>query len=296
MSILIDPPRWPAHGTVFAHLVSDTSLEELHQFAAQQGISPRAFDKDHYDVPAERYEQFVQAGAQEVTGGELVRALIASGLRIPAKYRPEKLDAILRRRWSRTLPTEPQLGQELLEMWSQDHRYYHDRVHLLSVLEAVDRLGEKLSPGELLLVQLAAWFHDAVYEGSSEDEIKSAVLARERLDGVLSPAAVGSISDLILLTAGHNPGETDRLGRILCDADLEVLARPEAAYQRYAHAIYQEYAHLPRHVLAEGRSKILSALLAKVSIYATAAGRERWESAARTNLGRELEHLQSWMP
>lgn len=295
MSILIDPPRWPAHGTVFAHLVSDTSLDELHQFAAQQEISLRAFDKDHYDVPRERYEQLVRAGAKEVTGGELVRALVASGLRIPAKYRPEKLDAILRRRWARTLPTEPELGKELLGLWSQEHRYYHDRVHLLSVLEAVDRLGGKLSAEELMLIQLAAWFHDAVYQGTAEDEFKSAVLARERLDSVLSARAVSTVSDLILLTAGHNPKESDRLGRILCDADLEVLARPEPAYQRYAHAIYQEYAHLPRHVLAEGRSRILTALLEKATIYATAAGRDLWESAARSNVSRELEHLQGWM-
>ncbi|WP_349931232.1 DUF4031 domain-containing protein [Glutamicibacter mishrai] len=294
MSILIDPPRWPAHGTVFAHLVSDTSLDELHQFAAQQEISLRAFDKDHYDVPRERYEQLVRAGAKEVTGGELVRALVASGLRIPAKYRPEKLDAILRRRWARTLPTEPELGKELLGLWSQEHRYYHDRVHLLSVLEAVDRLGGKLSAEELMLLQLAAWFHDAVYQGTAEDEFKSAVLARERLDSVLSARAVSTVSDLILLTAGHNPKESDRLGRILCDADLEVLARPEPAYQRYAHAIYQEYAHLPRHVLAEGRSRILTALLEKATIYATAAGRDLWESAARSNVSRELEHLQGW--
>ncbi len=295
MSILIDPPRWPAHGTVFAHLVSDTSLDELHQFAAQQEISLRAFDKDHYDVPRERYEQLVRAGAKEVTGGELVRALVASGLRIPAKYRAEKLDAILRRRWARTLPTEPELGKELLGLWSQEHRYYHDRVHLLSVLEAVDRLGGKLSAEELMLLQLAAWFHDAVYQGTAEDEFKSAVLARERLDSVLSARAVSTVSDLILLTAGHNPKESDRLGRILCDADLEVLARPEPAYQRYAHAIYQEYAHLPRHVLAEGRSRILTALLEKATIYATAAGRDLWESAARSNVSRELEHLQGWM-
>lgn len=296
MSILIDPPRWPAHGTLFAHLVSDASLEELHQFAAQQEISPRAFDKDHYDVPQERYEQLVQAGAKEVSGSELVRALVASGLRIPAKYRPEKLDTILRRRWARTLPTEPQLGKELLKLWSQKHRFYHDRVHLLSVLEAIDLLGEKLSAEERMLLQLAAWFHDAVYEGTGEDEFKSAVLARERLDTVLSAKAVGTVSDLVLLTAGHSPSATDHLGQILCDADLEVLARPEPAYQRYAEAIYQEYAHLPRPVLAQGRSKILSALLAKDTIYTTPAGRDRWESAARNNLSRELEHLRTWMP
>ena len=40
--ILIDAPIWQAHGTVFAHLVSDTSYAELHDFAARVGLPARA--------------------------------------------------------------------------------------------------------------------------------------------------------------------------------------------------------------------------------------------------------------
>ena len=87
MTVLIDPPAWPAHGTLWSHLVSDTSLNELHAFAAANGVRPRAFDLDHYDVPAELYGELVRAGASAVGGRELVRRLRASGLRIPAKDR-----------------------------------------------------------------------------------------------------------------------------------------------------------------------------------------------------------------
>lgn len=69
MAILIDPPVWPAHGTTFSHLVSDTSLEELHTFARARGVHPRAFDLDHYDVPAESYDALVAAGAHPVRPG-----------------------------------------------------------------------------------------------------------------------------------------------------------------------------------------------------------------------------------
>lgn len=296
MSILIDPPSWPAHGTLFSHLVSDASLDELHDFARASQLPERAFDRDHYDVPQERYDQLVRGGAQEVSAGGLVRALIASGLRIPAKYRPEKLGPVLTRRWAQTLPTEPQLGRELLERWSQGHRRYHDKVHLLSVLEAVDWLAKDQADGEeRMLLQLATWFHDAVYEGAAEDEAKSAILARERLYGVLSDGAVAKVSELILLTAGHSPKDHDRLGRILCDADLEVLARPQPAYQRYAQAIYQEYAHFPRPTLASGRIKVLGSLLGKDSIYSTERGISRWEAAARSNVGAEVADLRTWL-
>lgn len=80
--ILIDEPVWPAHDTVWGHLVSDTSLEELHAFAAAAGIPPRGFDNDHYDYPARRREALIAQGAVPVTGRELLRRLQAAGLRV----------------------------------------------------------------------------------------------------------------------------------------------------------------------------------------------------------------------
>lgn len=87
MAVLIDQPMWPAHGTVWAHLVSDTSLDELHAFAQRAGIPRRGFDHDHYDVPAERHAEMLDLGAQIVGNRELVLRLQASGLRVSQKER-----------------------------------------------------------------------------------------------------------------------------------------------------------------------------------------------------------------
>ncbi len=80
--ILIDQPIWPAHDTLWAHLVSDSSLEELHAFAAAAGIPRRGFDHDHYDVPAARWQALVDRGAEPVTVRQLVERLRGSGLRV----------------------------------------------------------------------------------------------------------------------------------------------------------------------------------------------------------------------
>lgn len=88
--ILIDEPVWPAHGTVWAHLVSDTSLAELHAFAAAAGIPERAFDNDHYDVPLKSWDDMVARGAEPVTGRELLRRLQAGGLRVRQKDKGPK--------------------------------------------------------------------------------------------------------------------------------------------------------------------------------------------------------------
>ncbi len=81
MTLLIDPPTWPAHGRVWSHLVSDESFDELHEFAREIGLPERGFHRDHYDVPADRYDSVVAAGAVAVSSRELVERLTKAGLR-----------------------------------------------------------------------------------------------------------------------------------------------------------------------------------------------------------------------
>ncbi len=81
MTVYIDPPVWPGHGRLWSHLVSDVSYEELHLFAESIGLPRRAFDRDHYDVIADRYPAAVAAGARRVSSRELVLRLRAAGLR-----------------------------------------------------------------------------------------------------------------------------------------------------------------------------------------------------------------------
>jgi hypothetical protein len=81
VTVLIDPPNAPGHGRLWSHLASDASYEELHAFAAAEGIPERGFDRDHYDVPAEWYDRMLAAGATPVSSRELVARLHAAGLR-----------------------------------------------------------------------------------------------------------------------------------------------------------------------------------------------------------------------
>jgi muramoyltetrapeptide carboxypeptidase len=85
VSLLIDPPIWPAHGRVWSHLVSDESFDELHAFAREMGLPERGFHRDHYDVPAELYDRVVDAGALAVSSRDLVARLRAAGLRRRAR-------------------------------------------------------------------------------------------------------------------------------------------------------------------------------------------------------------------
>jgi len=81
MTIWIDPPAWPTRGRLWSHLISDTSYDELHAFAAAAGIPARGFEGDHFDVPQEQYAALVAAGARPTEGKALARILRDSGLR-----------------------------------------------------------------------------------------------------------------------------------------------------------------------------------------------------------------------
>ncbi|WP_049358385.1 DUF4031 domain-containing protein [Rothia mucilaginosa] len=315
MSIYIDPPTWPAHGTVFSHLISDASLAELHEFAAAAGISERAFDRDHYDVPAHLYDELVQAGAKELSGAELTRTLIASGLRIPLKERPEKIRPRLLRAWEAAfaprLEKAPatfqqqvaELGESLLQAWEQPHRAYHHSGHLSQMLTDLDRLYAYRTQGSTpLALVLAAWFHDAVYEGApGEDERRSEQLANISLEplvtaGLLSGDELQMVSLLVRATATHKLPESADLPagyepadiQFFLDADMAILAADSARYRRYLRGVRSEYSHFDDEAFRAGRMTFLRLILGRKRIFLSEEGLQLWEEPARANLSAEL--------
>jgi predicted metal-dependent HD superfamily phosphohydrolase len=323
VALLIDPPTWPAHGTTWSHLVSDSSLDELHTFARRLGLGRRAFDLDHYDVPAERHAECVAAGARAVSGRELIVRLRASGLRVPAHERGAAKAAALLARWDVLLPGVPgarAVGEDLVERWHEPHRVYHGPAHLVHVLDSLAVLedrppgvpvpGEPAPSGTSLRAQLALWFHDAVHEGvAGEDEESSARLAVSCLSPLVTgptapptpgspPAGAGLTSDdvvevarLVRLTATHDPAPDDEAGALVSDADLAILGSTPDRYARYVRQVRAEYAHVPDEQFVAGRAAVLDQLLAPPALFRTEAGRARWQDRATQNLQAERSDL-----
>ncbi|WP_445271692.1 DUF4031 domain-containing protein, partial [Streptomyces sp. DSM 41978] len=71
------------HGRRRSPRVRDVSFEALHPVAAAIGCPPRAFERDHSDVPEAYYADAGRAGAREIGSKELVRRHTAAGLRRP---------------------------------------------------------------------------------------------------------------------------------------------------------------------------------------------------------------------
>ena len=98
MTVLVDSAIWPWRGENWAHLVSDKTYEELHEFAETLGLRRMSFQGDHYDINSQLRETAIQNGAQPVECRELVARLKSAGLRLSPSQRPgrwEELDVKL---------------------------------------------------------------------------------------------------------------------------------------------------------------------------------------------------------
>jgi predicted metal-dependent HD superfamily phosphohydrolase len=184
------------------------------------------------------------------------------------------------------LTEEPR--EDLLARWSETHRKSHTVTHLHEMLDAIGLLAEAGIEFDREAVELAAWFHDAVYEIARDDnEDRSAELARELLSS--SPIR-DEVARLVLVTKTHKVPADDVNGAVLSDADLSVLGSEALRYQTYAAAVREEFADVPDEVFKPARAQVLSSLL-DGPLFHTAAGRERWEERARRNISEEIAEL-----
>ncbi|MEU9865313.1 hypothetical protein AB0D99_31045 [Streptomyces sp. NPDC047971] len=216
----------------------------------------------------------------------------------------EAQDPALLQRWNATLraartghegPDPAPYGRNLLARWAEPQRRYHTVDHLRAVLDRIDELADQGGTGgELELIRLAAWFHDAVYRPErSENEERSATLAEKALaEAGLTPHEVAEVARLVRLTVTHDPAEGDANGELLCDADLAILATDEDTYGGYVRAVREEYGFVPEDAFRQGRAAVLRQLLALPRLFRTPYGAAAWESRARRNLERELAGLE----
>ena len=87
MAILIDTAIWPWRDWLWCHMISDTSVSELKEFAQKMGIPERGFQGDHFDLPDHMRSIAIEHGAREVSSREILQALYDAGLRQPPSER-----------------------------------------------------------------------------------------------------------------------------------------------------------------------------------------------------------------
>ena len=182
---------------------------------------------------------------------------------------------------------------QLVAAYSTPGRYYHTLKHLDHVLSTIQILQGYTN--NLAAVQLAAWFHDVVYDSQAQDnERRSADYAFELLSNLGIPESIiTTVTRLILNTKDHQAAVDDYDSQVLLDADLAILATNPVQYGEYAHAIRQEYAWVKDEDYIIGRQQVLERFLQRSHIYFTPLMAEFAEPSARGNIQGEIQSLLS---
>ncbi|WBY01362.1 N-methyl-D-aspartate receptor NMDAR2C subunit [Ramlibacter tataouinensis] len=178
------------------------------------------------------------------------------------------------------------LLNQLVAAWGEPQRHYHTLQHLrecLSYLEAASMLARR--PAE---VELALWFHDAVYDPRRDDnEQRSADWARAGVRAAgCAPEVADRVHALVMATRTHAYAGDDPDTRLLLDIDLSILGAAPARFDDYQRQIRAEYAHVPEPLYRERRAQVLRGFLARPRIYLTDAFHDALEARARGNLAR----------
>ena len=186
------------------------------------------------------------------------------------------------------LPERTDLRDRLLAAYA-GRSGYHDATHLTEVVARLEELGR----GEDTVLLLAAWFHDAVYDGQPGAEERSAQLAETELAAEGAGGLdVAEVARLVRLTEHHDPRPGDERGTALCDADLAILAADPARYRDYAAGVRADYAAYSDADFRAGRLAVLEELAGREALFRTAYGREHWEPQARANLAAEISAVR----
>ena len=180
---------------------------------------------------------------------------------------------------------------ELVSLHAEPHRHYHNLRHISECLAEFDSL--KQLARQPLAVELAIWFHDAVYDPRATDnEERSAELAKRRItEAGGTQELCSSVVALVMATKTHDPSVHPD-APLLVDVDLSILGKPKERFDEYETQIRAEYSWVPEATFAAKRAEILERFLARKRIYSTELVFNKYENQARKNLENSLRQLK----
>ena len=190
--------------------------------------------------------------------------------------------------WLRLAPTADAdlVFAELHGFYSGSDRYYHGWEHIAHCLREFDAIADLADKPDVL--ELALWFHDAVYmPGAGDNELLSAALFRQCGGQVFAAEFVDTVCTLILITT-HTaaPDNTDQA--LVLDIDLSSFGADWPAYCSDSANIRQEQRHLADALYYPAHGRFLKQLLQRPRIFYTDYFYGRYEQPARRNITQRL--------
>jgi len=216
----------------------------------------------------------------------------------PGVYREildQKLASAFARLWNELKGSHAEVVyRDLAARYAEPQRHYHTLAHIAACLAEAARF--ELEPRTRQIVELAIWFHDAIYDPTAHDnEARSSALFRAHAAASkLDSDMIDDVTRLIEATCTHESGvgDDERALQVFLDIDLSILGASAERFHAYEQDIGQEYAHVSLPLYRSMRAQVLRKFLARERIFKTAELSKIYEAQARSNLENSIRALE----
>ncbi len=182
--------------------------------------------------------------------------------------------------------------EQLTQAYAEPHRHYHNQQHIAECLAEFD--GARHLAHEPNEVEMALWFHDAVYDPKAGDnEEQSALLAKRCLESAGLSRLASTVAELVMVTRLHDAGAGPDAA-LMVDVDLSILGQSETRFSEYEAQIRKEYGWVPKPIFNSKRKQILLRFLERQHIYTMEFFTAKYEEKARRNLEQSVRKLKLW--
>ena len=184
---------------------------------------------------------------------------------------------------------------KLVALYGEPHRCYHTGAHIEHCLRQLDIAADRMDEPDA--VEMALWFHDAIYEISAKDnELRSAKLFAALAGERGSEEFRSRVHRLIMATTHLDPPPRTLDESFMVDIDLSSFGRPWEEFLSDSRAVRAEMAHLSDAEFYPGQRRFLESLAARSRFCFTDFFRERHEDRARRNIAKLRSILEEGGP
>jgi len=178
----------------------------------------------------------------------------------------------------------------LMSAYAGKGRHYHSQEHIVACLRHLDSCISQVANRRE--VELALWFHDAIYKPiSGGNEKKSADWAATFLSENGATGDEGARVHRLIMVTEHNVPTQTKDESILVDIDLSILGADPQTYDLFERGVRNEYKLVPLFIYKKKRAEVLESFLERPSIYQNEPFATEREHQAKENLRNAISQL-----
>lgn len=212
----------------------------------------------------------------------------------------ENIVEYVKERWeqltsfSRKKELKDQLWDEIVYLYSGQHRHYHNLTHVAYLYSLCDKYVDRMT--NKAVIGFAIMYHDIVYDTYRKDnEEQSAEIAEKHLRQLaVNDNLISNVKQFILATKDHKVPADAKLKEDLAlflDFDMAILAAEPELYNLYSQKIRKEYGNYSDDIYKEGRKQALQKVLEADKIFVSSDFQKSMEEPARRNINNEVSLL-----